>query len=208
MNTSPRASLVEVDSDSGVTASAVCSSRGIETRHYDTLDAFLCERDLPLVGCVLAGVTVLAQQRTSVTELSLRANCYHPVIFIADPNDVPLAVFATRQRPEAILQKPINQILLATYVEKALVHSVHLRDAALRANDFRQRLQLLTPREKEILDLIMLGQSTREIAATLHRSAKTVEMHRVHVLHKLGARSSIDLVRALALIEGYSGRET
>jgi two-component system response regulator FixJ len=117
-----------------------------------------------------------------------------PVLVTIDKGDVALAVAAMKSGVTGVLEKPLDRA--------AVVEAVAgLGDGAVRASRVRDagiaelKLRRLSPREKEVLRLVVSGLQSKEIAGQLHLSKRTVDIHRAHLLRKLDARSVVDLVR-------------
>ena len=116
-----------------------------------------------------------------------------PVIFLTGHGDVPMAVDSLKRGAFDFFEKPFNDNKLMDRVQEALQAS---RDAAGQAQ-VEQRLATLTAREREVLDLVLEGRMNKVIADMLGISMRTVEVHRAHLLEKMGVRSAVDLARLL-----------
>jgi two-component system, LuxR family, response regulator FixJ len=117
-----------------------------------------------------------------------------PMVFLAAQADVPTAVQAMKGGAADFLLKPLDPIALMNAVQAAIARASRYRlfhDSALIA----RRLQGLTEREREVLDLVVSGLSTKQISTRLHRVEKTVEFHRQNIMRKLGANNVAHLVR-------------
>ncbi|MCP8885225.1 LuxR C-terminal-related transcriptional regulator [Devosia sp. XJ19-1] len=119
-----------------------------------------------------------------------------PVVMLANMPEVTAAVTAMKLGATDVLAKPINSELLLTVVRDALRKDVHLgaMQAGTRPVEVRGFAQL-TPREREVLQLITNGQSNKEAGRELGISPRTIEVHRARVMEKLGARNTADLLR-------------
>jgi two-component system response regulator FixJ len=117
------------------------------------------------------------------------------VLFITGHGDVPMAVEAMQQGAFDFLQKPFRDQDLIDRVQKALLRDQENR-AALRQHDrIRDQLASLTTREQQVLEMLTQGKQNKVMAAELGISQRTVEIHRAHVMEKLGASSVAQLVR-------------
>lgn len=135
-----------------------------------------------------AGLSVLKRIRSHHTEL--------PVFVLLDDRDVMAAVTAMKGGAADIVPKPIDTQRLVSAVAEALRDQARSRAAeegrvALEVHGFEQ----LTPRERDVLQLIASGQSNKEAGRELGISPRTVEVHRARVMEKLGARNTADLIR-------------
>jgi FixJ family two-component response regulator len=151
-----------------------------------TLDAPCCVvLDLHMPG--LSGAEI--QGRLSTLELP------PPVVFVSGGADVPTSVQAMKAGAVDFLQKPFrNQELLAA-VEAAIARSRADLEAHGEVRTARERLERLTPREREVADCLVRGLRSKEIAAELGTAVKTVDVHRARVMEKVGVDSIADLVR-------------
>jgi FixJ family two-component response regulator len=120
-----------------------------------------------------------------------------PIIFLTAFGDVPTAVQAIQAGAVDFLEKPFSNQQLLRLVEQALEQDARLRVQRQRRAEREARLAHLTPREREVLDLVVAGDTNKEIAAQLDIGLRTVEMHRRQVMRKLGARSAVDLMHLL-----------
>jgi FixJ family two-component response regulator len=117
-----------------------------------------------------------------------------PLVFLAANPDVPTAVSALKAGATDFLLKPVEPAELVRAVQGALARARRYRTVQ-EAAAVGRRLQLLTAREREVLELVIAGHSTKQISARLGRVAKTVEFHRQNIMRKLGATNVAHLVR-------------
>lgn len=179
-----------VDADDAARESAALALRagghGVEA--YRSAEAFLDARSGARSGCLvieaqLPGLSGLAlQERLGPHRRGLA------VVFVASLADAPTIVRAMKQGAHDFLQKPVAPEQLLSAVDGALA-------AAARAPSSSQAVTALTPREREVLDLILAGKQTRAIAASLFISIKTVEFHRSRIHAKLKVSSMAELFR-------------
>lgn len=135
---------------------------------------------------------------------TLAARCPDlPVIFISGHGDIPMAVRAMRQGALDFLQKPFSEQVLIDRVQQAVALSAERRVARVRVATIQARLDLLTEREREVLDSLRQGMTSKAIADVLGISARTVEQHRARVMEKMRAGSLADLFQALGQVETF-----
>lgn len=118
-----------------------------------------------------------------------------PIIFITGHGDIPMSVRAMKEGAHEFLTKPVRGQDLLDAVQKAIAADRALRQERIEANEVRGRFQSLTPREKEVLDLVVAGLLNKQIADQLGMSELTVKTHRAHVMEKTQAHSLAQLVR-------------
>src|ERR1700744_1933762 len=118
-----------------------------------------------------------------------------PIIFITGHGDIPMSVRAMKGGAHEFLTKPVRGQDLLDAVHKAIAHDRELRKDRTELSAIRARFNSLTPRENEVLDLVVAGLLNKQIAAELGTSELTVKTHRLHVMGKTGAESLAHLVR-------------
>lgn len=158
------------------------------------------ELDLERPGCVVSDIRM---PEISGLELQRRLKSIQfplPLIFITGHADVALAVEAMRGGACNLLEKPFKPEHLFEVIEELMARA---GQAGPDAVDVASRLASLTPRERQIFDMIVDGHLNKVIAYDLGISVKTVEMHRANVMRKLDARRVTDLVRIA--VEGAGG---
>jgi two-component system response regulator FixJ len=186
-----------IDDDAAVRDSLalLLDSAGVAAQTYESATAFLAAAPGLGAGCVLTDVRMpdldgLALQRR-LTEAGVRL----PVIVMTGHGDVPIAVAALKAGAADFLEKPFDDERLISAVRAALATSQAAQQQAVAAAGIAARLASLTPREREVLDLLVAGNPNKTIAYDLGASPRTVEVHRARVMEKMGVRSVAELVR-------------
>ena len=128
------------------------------------------------------------------TEL-YRKGCRQPFIAITGAGDVRMAVETMRGGAVDFLEKPFSMCRLLAAIREAIQRDGAHRDTRLRFEAVRSLLETLTPRERQVMDMVVAGQLTKQIASQLGISVKTVDVHRSNVIHKMGVKSTAQLVR-------------
>lgn len=121
-----------------------------------------------------------------------------PIIFVSGYSKVPSVVTAIKTGAFDFLEKPVDGSQLVALVEAALERSVGLHQQRLEQSAIHARLALLTPKEREIVDYVIAGYSSREISSALGNSVRTIENHRARISDKLRVGSTVELVRLFA----------
>jgi len=188
-----------VDDDAAVRDSLrfLLDSAGMKVVAHESAEHFLAAAPGGEIGCVLTdvrmpGVSGLELQRR-VQALGLPVM----VIVMTGHGDVPLAVQAMKNGALDFLEKPFDDTQLLDAVQRALEASRAMRAIAAAGTAARARLAALTPRESEVLDGLVAGQSSKQIARDLGASPRTIEVHRTRVMAKLGVDSLPELVRVV-----------
>jgi FixJ family two-component response regulator len=125
-----------------------------------------------------------------------------PVIFISGHGDIPMAVEAIQHGAFDFLTKPFGDQDLLDRVQRALATDADNRKLLTQREVLRERLDSLTPREREVLGLVTQGKANKVMAGDLGVSQRTVEIHRARVMEKMGANSLAQLVRMTIDLEG------
>jgi FixJ family two-component response regulator len=118
-----------------------------------------------------------------------------PIIFITGHGDIPMSVRAMKEGAHEFLTKPVRGQDLLDAVQKAIISDRELRREREQVNDLRGRFESLTPRETQVLELVVAGLLNKQIADQLGMSELTVKTHRAHVMEKTQAESLAHLVR-------------
>jgi FixJ family two-component response regulator len=120
-----------------------------------------------------------------------------PVIFMTGHGDIPMAVEAMQHGAFDFLQKPFRDQDLLDRIQRAIAKDGELRKSLGEHERIKTHLEALTPREREVLDLLIQGKQNKVIAQELDVSPRTVEIHRARVMEKMNAQSVAELVRMM-----------
>lgn len=170
-------------------------SAGLRVETYESGVAFLETASINAAGCLvldvrMPGMTGLELQR----ELAARGSRM-PTIFLTGSADVAMAVEAMRAGAADFFEKPFDNAALLGRVQQLLVLDSQNRAERLERAEIEANLARLTPREREVMRLIVAGKSSKVIAQILDVSPRTVDVHRARVMEKMRADSLADLVR-------------
>ena len=146
-------------------------------------------------GCVLLDVRMPDLDGLEVQARLAQSGITLPVIMLTGHGDVTLAVRAIKAGAIEFLEKPFERTALLAAIETALAHAARTNREHLAAVDARIRLAALTPRERDVLDGMVLGRPNKLIAFDLDIATRTVEVHRANLMDKLAARSLSDVLR-------------
>ena len=186
-----------VDDDEAVRSSLrmLLKSLGIPAVTYGSAAEFLAEYDLEQPGCLILDVRMPGISGLELQDELNRRGAIIPVIFITGHGDVPMAVEAMQHGAVDFLQKPFSDKDLSDRVQRALSADLRNRAQLGEKDQIRARIAMLTPRERQVLALVTLGKANKAIAGDLGVSQRTVEIHRAHLMEKMGAASLAHLVR-------------
>lgn len=188
-----------VDDDEAVRHSLglLLDSVGLESEVYASALEFLEDFDPELNSCLVCDMRMPALSGLELQQRLLGSKVEVPIIFITGHGDVPMAVNAMKAGAADFIQKPFRDQDLIDRIHKALQQDKERRAVRQQEARIREALQTLTPRETEVMQRVVSGQSNKVIAMDLGVSPRTVELHRSRVMRKLGMRSLAALVRAV-----------
>lgn len=186
-----------VDDDDAVRTSLrlLLKSVGLPVETYASAQEFLDAYDADRAGCLVLDIRMPGM---SGLELQQKLNELHailPIVFITGHGDVPMAVEAMQHGAVDFIQKPFRDQDLIDRINQALEKDWENRDGLRERDAIRRRIGQLTPREREVLELVTKGKANKVIAGDLDVSQRTVEIHRARVMEKMGASSLAHLVR-------------
>lgn len=127
-----------------------------------------------------------------------------PIIFITGHGDVPMSVAAMKAGALEFLTKPFRDQDFLDAVDRAIRLDKECRENAVVLNELRERYDELTPREREVLALVVQGKLNKQVAADLGLSEITVKVHRANVMRKMRAQSLPDLVRITDKLDAHA----
>jgi two-component system response regulator FixJ len=200
-DTIPSGTVFIVDDDDAVRDSLdlLLTAEGFDVRSFESGDAFLEANPDDTVGCILLDIRMPGTSGIEVQDELVKRESALPVIFITGHGDVPMAVDAMHKGAFDFIQKPFRNEELMERVGQALTASIADQDAKKRRQEARERYATLTPREREVMDMVAQGAANKVIAMDLDLSQRTVEIHRSRVMEKMGARSLAALVKMSVL---------
>ena len=186
-----------IDDDEAVRDAMVLlmQSVGLRALAYADAKAFLAAAHDEHPACLILDVRMPGMSGLQMArEAQVRQQAW-PIIFVTGHGDVPMAVEAMREGAFDFLQKPFREETLIQRVQRAIEQDHNDQVAASEREEIEERIKDLTPREREILQRIVDGESNKVIAIELGISARTVELHRANVMDKMQARSLAHLLR-------------
>jgi len=191
-----------VDDDAAVRRSLqrLLSSAGHETASYDSALALLEAMPLPLDGCLLLDVRMPGMDGLELQARLNRLGFRLPVIVMTGHGDIRTAVQAMKAGAVDFIEKPFDEEPLFTAIDAALEQEL----ADPRIVEAVRRIATLSPRERQVLDALVAGRPNKTIAVALGLSVRTVEVHRAHMLERLGVETLAEAVR-LAVMADMAG---
>lgn len=174
--------------------SAVLSTARLTCHTVESAAAFLLAYDPQQPGCLLLDVQMPGMTGLELQQQLNRRGAPIPVVFITGHAEVPMVVEALSEGAFGFLQKPVANETLLAQVRKALDYDALNRVELLERERIMQRFGALTPREQDVLKLMISGHSNKAMASDLCLSQRTVELYRARVMEKTGSRSLAQLV--------------
>lgn len=203
MSRDTEARVYIVDDDAGVRAgfTALFKSVSLPVKSFESGEALLEAVDETAMGCLVLDVRMPGMSGLELQDELRRRNLCLAIILISAHGDVAMAVRAMKAGALDFMEKPVNEQDLLDRVKSCLRDASQRKEDAEMAAEARVRLETLTAREREVLDGLVRGDSSKAIASDLGISPRTVDVHRSHVMEKLGVRSIAELVRVVMTVE-------
>ena len=168
---------------------------GYACQAFASAEEFLSGLHPGQTGCLVVDVRMPGMSGLDLQKELNARNATLGVIIVTGHGDVPMAVRAIRDGAVEFLEKPVNDQVLLDKINEALRRSEAATELWRRREDVNARRASLTPRESDVLDLVIAGKPNKTIASDLNISVKTVEVHRHNVMEKMGVRSAVELAR-------------
>jgi two-component system response regulator FixJ len=186
-----------VDDDDGMrrALTVLMTTVGYQPVAFARPAEFLAQYDANQAGCLVLDVRMPEMSGLEVQQQLNRNGALLPVILMTGHGDIPMAVQAMKEGAFDFLQKPFRDQELLDRINAALKQDAQNRESVDRLADLRQRAESLTPREREVMALVVDGKANKVIAIDLGLSERTVEIHRANVMEKMAARSVAHLVK-------------
>ncbi len=194
-STAPTVYVVDDDDGMRRALDTLLSTVGYKTAVFSRPSEFLANFKVDSPGCLLLDIRMPDMSGLELQQHLNRIGSMLPVIFITGHGDVPMAVQAMKEGAFEFVQKPFRDQDLLDRINHALKQDAENRNTVARRAEVLHRLESLTPRERQVMDLVVEGAANKVIAIDLDLSERTVEIHRAKVMEKMGARSVAHLVK-------------
>lgn len=192
-----------VDDDEAVrdAIGLLLKASGLDVRAFASAESFLEFYQRSMRGCLLLDVRMPGMSGLRLQDIMLANRISLPIIFITAHGNVPTAVNAIKKGAVQFIEKPFDDEHLLALVHEALDLDAQTRREAAEGASIEARLESLTRRERQVLDKVLAGKTSREIAAELFISVKTVDFHRGRILQKLEVSSLRELFPISSYLE-------
>lgn len=171
---------------------------GYEVETFESAQDYLARANGMPIGCIVTDLRMPGMSGLDLQSLLADAGRDVPMIFISGHGDVPASVQAMRAGAVHFLSKPFGEDDILGAIAEALAVNAQRREMEAVAGEVRRAYETLTPREREVFDLVVEGLPNKLIADRIGAAEKTVKIHRGRVMAKMSARSVADLVRMAA----------
>lgn len=192
-----------IDDDEAVrdSLSLLMEAESLPFECYETATQFLEIAPENRAGCLVLDIRMPGMTGLELRDELGRRNALLPIVFITGHGDVPMAVDAMKHGAVDFIQKPFRDEELLERIRQALTRNASERDEARTFDQVQCRYARLTPREREVMAMVVAGNANKVIAQDLGVSQRTVEIHRARVMEKMGARSIAQLVQQAGVLD-------
>ena len=193
----PAAMVFVIDDDAPVRKSLkrLLDAADYQVELFESAADFLARPPFQGPSCVIVDVRMPGLSGIDLQKTLVQRRRQEQLVFLTGHGDIPICVQAMKAGAVDFLPKPFKSKNLLDCVERALARSNEQRRQAAEKNDARGLLDLLTPREFEVMQLVVTGMLNKQIAGELGTAEKTIKVHRGRVMKKLGIASVAELVR-------------
>lgn len=191
------ATVFVVDDDPAIRKSLrwLIESVGLKVRTHASAQEFLTAFDAQASGCLVLDVRMPGLSGLELQERLRELGSELPIIVVTAYGDVPMAVRAMKSGAIHFFEKPVSDQVLLDYIQKAIAEDLRRRQGRAEQQEVAQRIERLTQREREVMEMVVAGLSSKEIGQKLGVSFKTVEAHRAKIMKKMEANSIPHLIR-------------
>lgn len=192
-----------IDDDAAVLDSLrmALASQGITVRPFNSAEAFLALADKGDITCIVSDVRMPGMSGLELQRALAASGSALPLILMTGHGDIAMAVLALKDGAFDFIEKPFDDARLAESILKATAAGDKQRSRRAAQAETAARMADLTERQRQVMELVVQGLSSKEIAQSLGISPRTVENYRAWVIEKMGASNLADLVRKVLLVQ-------
>ncbi len=196
----PTVNIVDYDEGSLKSLAWLVQSMGHNVKTYSTAEDFLNAWNPHDPGCVVLDVRMPGISGLTLQEKLSKLDYCPPIIFVTGHGDIPMSVHAIKSGALRFFQKPVNDQILLDRISEAIQKDIAARDEIKAQMEVKTCVNLLTPRELEVMDLLIAGCSLKEISKRFGISVQTASKHRTNVLDKMGVLNDVELVHKTSIV--------
>jgi RNA polymerase sigma factor (sigma-70 family) len=199
-----------VDDDPSVRSSLkfLLSSVGLQVESFESAETFLQTKPPDAPSCLVLDVRLRGLSGLDFQHELAAKNIRIPIVFVTGHGDIPMSVRAMKAGAIEFLTKPYRDQDLLDAVRVALERDRARREQEKDLTDLRQRFDSLTPREQEVISMVVSGMLNKQIAGELGTAENTVKVHRSRAMEKMNAQSFADLVRMIEKLKAPAEKAT
>ena len=199
-NSKPTVFVVDDDKEVRESLQMLIESIDLQVKTYDSAKRFLDDYDLSWPGCLVLDVRMPKMNGLELQATLLARKMDIPIIFLSGYADIPMAVEAVKMGAVDFMEKPFREQVFLDNIQKAIKMDTQKRRRAAQRKKVEERMLTLSPREREVMELLMTGETNKKVGYQLGISPKTVDFHRTNILEKMGAGSVIELVLMMGTV--------
>ncbi len=182
-------------------------SRGFAVTGFKSAESFLASPQARSATCIVSDVRLPGKSGVDLQRMLAANGVETPMILITGHGDIAMAVTAMREGASDFIEKPYDAERLIVSIARALATKQRLKFLESERQLLSQRAAELSPRQREVMDLVAAGLSSKQIAARLRISHRTVENYRAWIMERMDAANVADLVRKVLILEAGNTRE-
>lgn len=197
-----------IDDDASVRSSLtfLLNTVGLQVESFDSAETFLLKKPPDSSGCLVLDVRLRGLSGLDFQRELAAKNIQIPIVFITGHGDIPMSVSAMKAGAVEFLTKPFRDQDLLDAIRVALKRDCARREQEKGLTELRQRLRSLTPREQEVISMVVAGMLNKQIAGEIGIAENTVKVHRSRAMEKMQAQSLADLIRMMEKLKVTSQR--
>jgi RNA polymerase sigma factor (sigma-70 family) len=195
-----------IDDDPAVRSSLqfLISTVGLRVESFDSADTFLHRTPPDTASCLVLDVRLRGLSGLDFQQELAARNLWIPIVFITGHGDIPMSVRAMKAGAVEFLTKPFRDQDLLDAIRIALERDRDRREREKEVTELRQRFESLTPREQEVISMVVSGMLNKQIAGQLGTAENTVKVQRSRAMEKMHAQSLADLIKMIEKLKGPS----
>lgn len=176
-------------------------SRGFAVTCFKSAEAFLASPQSKSASCVISDVRLPGKSGVDLQRMLVAEGVKTPIVLITGHGDIAMAVTAMREGASDFIEKPYDAERLIASIEQTLAASQRVRSQESEKLLLSQRAAELSPRQRQVMELVAAGLSSKQIALRLGISHRTVENYRAWIMERMGASNIAELVRKVLILE-------
>lgn len=189
----PTVFVIDDDADVRLSMKDLLISAGLRCETFPAAEDFLRVLGSDAAGCIILDVSLPGMNGLDFQQRLGKAGVRIPIIFLTAHGDIPMTVSAMKSGAEEFFTKPFDDEQLLGAVQRAIARDEAFREKSLEIAAVRSRFALLTPRERQVMALVLTGKLNKQIAADLGTSVITIKVHRAQMMRKMQAGSLLEL---------------